>query len=154
ADQAAEALAFDRAVNLYRLALELRPADAAANSGVDRSLRVRLGDALANAGRGGEAAQEFLRAAGGAPGVEGTELEGRAARQFLVSGHLDEGLEVFRRVLETVGMRLSRTPRQALWCVLLHRAWVRLRGVGYRLRAESQVEPSDLRKLDLAWSGA
>jgi hypothetical protein len=150
ADQAAGALAFDRAAKLFRLALELRPTE---DQG-DRPLRTRLADALANAGRGAEAAAEYLRAARGAPGDEATELERRAATQLLMCGHLDEGLAVLRRVLESVGMRLPRTPREALWSLLRHRAWARLRGVGFRPRDAAQVPARDLRKLDIAWSGA
>jgi serine/threonine protein kinase len=150
ADHAAGALAFDRAAQLYRRALGLRPA----GSGDDRLLRAHLGDALANAGRGDEAAREYLRAAGAGAGDEAIELERRAATQFLVSGHIDEGLAVLRRVLESAGMRLPDTPRRALWSLLYHRAWVRLRGVGFRPRDASRVAARDLWKLDIAWSGA
>ena len=59
ADEAGEALAFDRAVKLYRHALELGPHDPA----MARRLRARLGDALANVGRGIEAARAYQEAA-------------------------------------------------------------------------------------------
>jgi len=59
AARAAEALAFDRAVRQYKLALHLRPPEARWG----RDLEVRLGDALANAGRGAEAAAVYLRTA-------------------------------------------------------------------------------------------
>ena len=59
ADEAAEALAFDRAVKLYRRSLELGPADPAAV----RRIRARLGDALANVGRSVEAARAYQEAA-------------------------------------------------------------------------------------------
>src|SRR5205807_1964011 len=58
AARAAEALAFDRAAERYGLALELRGDDP------DRwSLHARRAEALANAGRGAEAAVSFQSAA-------------------------------------------------------------------------------------------
>jgi hypothetical protein len=61
AAKAAEALAFDRAARLYKLALELGTVETVSR----QKLRVRLGDALANAGRGAEAAHAYLAAAEG-----------------------------------------------------------------------------------------
>ncbi len=60
ASQSAAALAFDRAARLYRWALALVP------SSDDSNILARLGDALANAGRGAEAADAYLAAARGA----------------------------------------------------------------------------------------
>ena len=51
-DQAAQALAFDRAAKLYRLALEY-PSAEVEETDPERSLRARLGDALANGWPGG-----------------------------------------------------------------------------------------------------
>jgi tetratricopeptide (TPR) repeat protein len=145
ADRAAQALAFDRAARLYRLALELRPAPGEQ----ERSLRERLGDALANAGRGAEAAPEFLAAAAGSPPPAALHLRQRAALQYLVSGHVEEGLAILGEVLAAVGLKLPPTPRRALLALLLHRARLRLRGLRFRERAADRVPLADLTRIDV-----
>ena len=94
ARQASEALAFDRAARLYLVALNLSTAGKET-----RALRVSLGDALANAGRGAEAAEVFIAATRGASAAENLELRRRAAEQLLRSGHVDRGLAAIRDVL-------------------------------------------------------
>jgi tetratricopeptide (TPR) repeat protein len=152
ADQAAEALAFDRAAKLYRLALDLRvPTDPVAGD-EGRRLRVRLGDALANAGRGAMAAREYLAARPGAASAEGIELERKAAMQLLISGHVDEGIEVLQSVLRAVGMSLPGTPASALRQLLLLRLRLRLRGLGFRERARAAVSAEELSRIDICWA--
>ncbi|MFQ5792273.1 MAG: hypothetical protein ACE5JI_17525, partial [Acidobacteriota bacterium] len=150
AAQASEALAFDRAARLYQVALDLRTAEGAER----RALRVKLGDALANAGRGAEAAQAYLSAVGGATAAEAIELQRRAAQQLLISGHVDEGLRVARTVLGTIGIMLAETPRRALLSLLFRRAQIRLRGLSFREREASQVSPEELFRIDTCWSVA
>jgi serine/threonine protein kinase len=150
AEQAATALAFERAARLFRLALELD-----ATSGSARSLlEARLGDALANAGRGAEAADAYLRAVPGASAAEALDLQRRAAEQRLRSGHIDGGLAILRRVLAEVGMRLPRTPRSALAALLVRRARIWARGLAYDERDASQLSREELTRIDVCWSAA
>ena len=149
-DRAAEAFAFDRAAQLYRRALELRP-----QAGEPaRRLRARLGHALANAGRGAEAAEAYLAAAEGANEAEALDLRRRAAEQLLRSGHVDEGLAALERVLAAVGMKLPRTPQRALALVILRRLRMWLGGTRFRLRDASQIAPNELVRVDICWSVA
>jgi serine/threonine protein kinase len=148
AAQAAEALAFDRAAKLYRTALELRPREDAEG----RLLRAQMGDALANAGRGAEAAAVYLAAARDAPSAEVLDLERRATHQYLTSGHTDEGLTVFRTVLGRLGMSLPGTPRRALWSLLLRRLQLRLRGLAFHTRAPDSCPIEDLTRIDVCWA--
>ena len=148
AAKAADALAFDRAARLYRVALELGTADEVAA----QKLRVCLGDALANAGRGAEAARAYLAAADRAQSTENLELQRRAAEQLLQSGHVDEGLSVLRRVLDRVGMRFPITPRGALLSLLLRRAQLWIRGLEFRERAATEIPADDLIRIDTCWS--
>ena len=148
ADQAAAALAFDHAARLYRIAVELHPGP------VDqaRSLWKRLGVALANAGRGAEAAQAYLNAAVSATEAETLELKRLASTQLLISGHLDDGLALLRTLFAPMGMSMPETPRRALASLIWHRARLRLRGLRFHERDESQVSPMDLTRIDLCWS--
>jgi ABC-type arginine transport system ATPase subunit len=148
AAKAADALAFDRAARLYRVALELGTADEVAA----QKLRVGLGDALANAGRGAEAARAYLAAADRAQSTENLELQRRAAEQLLQSGHVDEGLSVLRRVLDRVGMRFPITPRGALLSLLLRRAQLWIRGLEFRERTAAEIPADDLIRIDTCWS--
>jgi len=150
ADQAAGALAFDRAARLYAKTLEL------CAEGIDevRSVRVKLADALAHAGRGADAARAYVRAAEVAARGDVLELRRRAAEQFLISGHVDEGRAVMTDVLAMVGMRLAPTPQRALLALLARRLQIALGGLRYRPRPEAEVVADLLTRIDVCWSVA
>jgi hypothetical protein len=150
AEQAAETLAFERAAKLYRLALDLGSDDSAERG----RLRTGLADALANAGRGPEAACEYLAALPDVTGAVVLELQRRAAFHFLTSGHVDEGLQTFRAVLDAVGLKLPPTPFRALLSLLLRRAQLWLRGLEYRERDVSQIPAEEIRLIDVTWSAS
>jgi hypothetical protein len=150
ADRAAEALAFDRAARLYRLALEL----GAKGVEVRRALQVRLATALANAGRGAEAAKEYLAAAEGAAAAEALDLRRLGAFQLLISGHIEQGLAELRTVLEAVGLSLPATPRRAFWSLVWLRFRLWWRGLRFRERAEREVSADEIRRIDLCWAGS
>jgi hypothetical protein len=150
ADRAREALAFDRAARLYRVTLELGHVDAVAR----REIQVKLGDALAAGGRGRDAAQAYLAAADGALAATQLELQRRAAEQLLRSGHIEEGFHAIRAVLDAMGMKLAGSPTRALLSLLVRRAQIRLRGMRFRERDQSQIAPEELVRVDACWSVA
>jgi serine/threonine protein kinase len=150
AARAGEALAFDLAAKLYRLALELQ----APRKVEERQLRTRLADALAHAGRGRESAREYLRASDTAGGADALELRRRAALQLLSSGHVDDGLATLRTVLAAVGMKMPQTPRRALWSLAWQRLRLRLRGLCFRRRDPHQVNDGESRRLETCRSAA
>jgi len=148
AEQSALALAFDHAARLYRIALDLYPGT------VDeaRVLWRKLGDSLANAGRGAEAASAFLKAAESATAAETAELKRLATSQLLISGHLDEGLALLRTLLGPFGLSIPGTTGGAWLSVLWNRGLLRLRGLSFQRRDVSEVAPRDLTRIDLCWS--
>ncbi|MEE8524939.1 MAG: AAA family ATPase [Thermoanaerobaculia bacterium] len=172
AERAERALAFERAARLYRQALDLL------GDGVDERyrLRVKLGAALANAGRSHEAAEIYLQAVRDAAarpvaarpvaarpvaarpdsGRQGErdllDVQRLAAEKLLVSGHIDRGLAVLRHVLRHVGMSLEERPWKALLRLWLLRLRLRLRGFRFREKPEAECDPELLRRIDVCWS--
>lgn len=101
AEHADRALAFAEAAELYRAAAELREPG---HPGGHLLTRKRA-TALANAGRGGEAAPLFLAAAAESAGEDALDLRRQAAEQFMQTGHLDEGIACLQALLPAVGLR-------------------------------------------------
>ena len=131
-----------------------RSSTSRASSGQDGALRARLGDALANAGRGADAARAYLEAVAHSNVADALELRRRAAMQFLISGHIDEGLATLQSVLATADMKLPRTPLRSLVSLLWRRARLRLRRLGFRERDPSEIAAADLTRIDVCWSAA
>ncbi|MFS8071223.1 MAG: AAA family ATPase, partial [Byssovorax sp.] len=148
AESAASAFAFDRAARLYQLTLELRPASGPEGS----ALREKLGDALANAGRGARAADAYLAAAEQRTPEGAIERRRKAAEQLLRCGHIDEAMAALRTVLTAIGMDLPESSKRALPALLIRRTQVRLRGLGFRERHESEIAAEDLVRIDTCWA--
>jgi serine/threonine protein kinase len=143
AEEAETALAFDRAVTLYKTALDL---------GDSHALRVKLAHALVHAGRSAEAGAMFERAARSAPAAEAMILDQHAAEQLLRAGHIDEALALFGTVQAAIGMPLAETPARALAGLLVSRAKLRLRGLRFREQDATGVSPQELRRIDTGFA--
>jgi tetratricopeptide (TPR) repeat protein len=155
AERANAALAFERAARLYERALELKTTGPVKPPRAEeRALQAKLGDALANAGRGVQAARAYRAAADGANAAESLELRRLAADQLLRSGHFDEGLEAITEVLISVGMRLPRTPLQTLFALVWWRLVLSVRGLRYHLVDTSHTSPRDLTRIDVCYAVA
>ncbi len=148
AEQSAAALAFDHAARLYRIALDLDPGPP------DQAwvLWKKLGDSLANAGRGADAAAAYLKAAESATAAEMSELKRLATSQLLISGHLDQGMALLRTILGPLGLSFPDTIHGASLSLLWNRTLLRMRGLSFQRRDASQVSPRDLTRIDVCWS--
>jgi len=148
AERAASKLAFDRAAQLYAEAIALSPDP-------DPSLIQGRAEALANAGKSGEAAEAFRMAAAmvpSSPKTQRLELLRRAADQFLRVGRLREGLEAASEALGGIGVSLGLTPRAGFVSLLMERARLGLRGLSYTSRKEAELSPEALKRVDMLWS--
>jgi len=149
-DEAVATVDFDRAADLYRMALELGRFDQQR----ERALRTTLGETLVLAGRPKEAADQFRQAAEGADRSVGLDLRRRAADALLRGGYVAEGLESVRAVLADVGLKLAPTPMRSLGALLARRAWLRLRGLGFKVRPLSEITQEELARVDVRESVA
>lgn len=149
-ERAQSTLAFDRATQLFRKAIRL----AGREESQTPELHAKLANALANAGRGVEAATEFEFVAARLPGEQGLEMERQAAFHYCSSGKVDEGKEIFRRVLSRVGLRMPESRN----AILLSLLWIRMRlvlqGLKVRERPEAEISRKELNRIDAAWSVA
>jgi eukaryotic-like serine/threonine-protein kinase len=144
-DEAAAKLDFDLTARWYAIALQSeRWTDQER-----RDLRTQLGDALANAGRPREAADSFLSATEGADSATGLELRRRASASLLQSGYVEEGLALTKAVLSAVGLHMAKSPLRALVSMLLRRAWLRVRGLGFSPRPLAQISQTELTRVDV-----
>ena len=145
-DRAAAALAFENAAHFYGMALELSA------GAVSPALLRKLADALANAGRGVDAAPYYLRAAEQAAHKhEALELRRKAMECLLRSGHVDEGLQLIRDVVDSVGIQLPETPKRAVLGIILGRLRLLLRGLKAKERSADAVPPHLLTSIDVCW---
>ncbi len=148
AQGAMEKLAFDRAVELYRLLLAALPPESPDVPGV----RERLGEALAAAGRGLESAREYLEAARTAPIERRAMLERVGANQLLFGGQIDEGSRLLRRGLARSGRGAPGSALVALVELAIYNAWLRARGLHFTPREPEDLPPRTVAYIDALYA--
>jgi len=150
AEHAAASLAFERAVGFYERALDSGTELARPRHQVLRE----LGDALANAGQTPAAARRYVEACAAAPQSGRLELERLAAAQFLRSGHVEEGTQALRSVLSQLGLGIPATPLRAVGSLLMRRGRLGMRGLEFEERAEADIAPELLERIDTCFAAA
>jgi len=143
AAKAVEALAHDRAIALYRIAVEL-------SSDADRfPVEVALGDTLTFDGQGVAAAEAYRTALAHAPtSTDAVDLRRRVAEQLLRSGRIDEGLDAIEDVMRAANLALPTSSRASL-LFQRFRLWTR----GLEVPKERKPLTRETRvALDATWS--
>ena len=138
-------LAFDRAAGFYTQALECRPEN--------MGLHPRLADALANAGRCFDAAQRYEQAAlHESNGHAGFDLSRRAAEQYLIGGHMEQGVSALRPLLAATGLRYPRSPMTALLGMIGRLIRLDMTGTDFTPVDAATLAPEVTRRIDTAWA--
>ena len=150
ARQASESLAFSRAASLFRRALEHSPKRGPAQI----EMRRHLADALANAGLGTEAADEYQEVSAHFESREQLLLQGLAGFHYCTGARIARGRRLLQRTLAQVGIRLPDSSAGALVALGRERTLHFLRGNQFTERPEDEVDPKDLLRIDIAWNAA
>ena len=151
AERALHKLAFEHAARFFELALR-----AEHDPGERGVLEEHLGKALANAGRGTDAAEAYLRASTHARGTFSNELRRRAGEQFLRAGHVERGIAILSEILGELGLRVPKTDFST--AASLARALVRLQtrvsvfGLGFSRRPIAELTAEQRLRLDACWT--
>ncbi len=145
ARKANRAMAFDQAADFYEKAIALGSHDEATTS----DLRMGLATALANAGRGSQAAEMFVLACEGADPARRRECQRQAAEQWLITGRLREGLGMIGTALEEIGEPRLLAPRRAMAAVMWRRTLLNVRGLAWTPRAPDDVASSELARVQV-----
>ncbi|NVB41898.1 protein kinase [Pseudenhygromyxa sp. WMMC2535] len=155
AEHAANSLAFQRSVALFRRTLELLEQAGDVEPARLMDLRTGLADQLINVGRGHEAAQLLLSLAEDTEQAEvarSREFRRRAADQLIKTGHVDEGLAELDALLRSVGMSLPKGKTASLVALLREQARLKLRGFGFTKRDVADIDPALLDQVDTCWA--
>jgi len=144
AQRAEESFAFMRAAELLRTAIRLGEPSAADA----RALHLRLADVLANAGRGAEAADAYLRTADGAVPTLALECRALASHFLVATGHHERGVATMRDVLADLDIPFPESTGAGVASILTSRALLAVRGGRYRKRDEESIPPQELIRLD------
>jgi hypothetical protein len=147
------AAAAERAFAFDRAAACLADAEAWDGSDAERvhAWQVRRAHALANAGRGGDAARVYVTAAAAREGPPGHGLLRCAVDSYLTAGFIDEGLALARPLLRALGVTPPAGPRRTtleLLGLFLRLMW---RGPQAPLRPGDQ-DIAAVMRVDLCWS--
>ncbi|MCZ7680920.1 MAG: hypothetical protein M5U28_19915 [Sandaracinaceae bacterium] len=147
ADAALTRLAFRQAEVWLRMALAQPEAR---DEEIERTLRRSLAQALAAAGRGRDAAREYLSVADVSHGADAFDARRAAAEQLLTAGRLDGGLRLLDDVLRAHGVRPPHTVVGVAAGLLLSRLRLRLPP----RQSPDPPPPAALRRIDALAVGA
>ncbi|MDB4966848.1 MAG: hypothetical protein JWN44_2537 [Myxococcales bacterium] len=147
-EEAARALAFEDAADLYGKVLEWKRGDSA-NA---RRLLRKHADALANAGRCADAAPRYLEAAGGADATEALDLKRLACEQYLMGGMTDDGMRILEELCRSVDVSCPKSPTRAVLALAGDLFRIKLRGLKFHERHWREIPRAQLVRIDICIS--
>lgn len=147
ARQAVEALAFNKAADLYEIAVEHLQDEA-----WQEELLVHLADALVSAGRSTRAAEVYLKAAERMGERESAGLRLKAGTQLMLAGGFQRGVEVLTPALAELGLKFPASDTEALSVVVELLPELQRRGFAFEENTDRELSPQTVARLDALWT--
>ncbi len=145
AERAERGMAFDRAAELYKRALDLGAPDAPER----KDYLVAMAEALGSAGRAKDAAEAYFTAASAASGNEAIELRRKAGVQLLTGGYPQEGETTIRQVCADVGIQVPVGQGKVMLDYILMQARLRLKRLPRPSAQPKELPPESQLLLDV-----
>jgi eukaryotic-like serine/threonine-protein kinase len=139
ADRAHAGLAFERASQLYEIAL----GGTVWSEAERREILIKRGAALSSAGRGPDAARAYAEAAEGADPSTQLSCRTQVVDQFLQSGYLEQGAELLLSLFRECGHAVPRSQLRLMLRILWYRMRLARRGRRWTERGKSEIAPGD-----------
>lgn len=144
-----EQLAFDRAAEFYRVALE----HGWFSVEEECNCRTTLGESLALAGRHREAAEQFEVAASKTNDrLQILQLRQRQAGELVKGFHIDEARAVMKMISKEVGLYFPTSPFMAILSLIVSDLRLRLRGRKWKEQHPGAIRQGDLIRADMAYN--
>ena len=147
-ERSLEKLGFENAASMFGLALRFEKGEAARHR-----LELRLAEALANAGRGKDSADVYLRAAPQLDELSAIDVRRRAGEQLLRAGHVEQGTQILFHLLRQLGLSAPRWDFTIFLSLLWALIRIKLRGV-VPARRSGPVSGRERLRLDVCWTVA
>lgn len=144
---AADALAFERAVEYLRGALEYGEFSV----GTRHDLVRRIAELHAAAGRARQSADVFLEAAESTEGLDATECRIEACDQLIRAGDIDRGRDLIYEQFEDLGFTPAKSRYRMIASIMFNRWRLNRRGFDYELQPREEIERAELLRLRAFW---
>ncbi len=148
AREAEDRLACNRAAELYEFALTHGQYDRPTRT----AITARHAFMLSAAGRPLAAGHAFRAAAQLADDVELVDLERRGLEHLLIAGEVEEASLAIQRLTHLVGARIPLEQRTSIAKLLVQRVRLKLRGLKFTERRESELERGVRQRLDVLYA--
>jgi eukaryotic-like serine/threonine-protein kinase len=147
ARQAAESLAFNKAAELYEVAVKYHADDA-----WRQELLVQLAEALVSAGKSTRAADAYLQAADRIDGSEAHHLRLKAGTQLILAGRFQRGADALTPALKDLGISFPESDRDALRMTAELLPELQRRGFRFEPKTERELPAHVVARLDALWT--